>query len=164
MAASRAILGISPGTRTMGLSVIHNGELIEWRVKTFKGPWSKEKLAHIFRVIENMRAYFGISVVAIKKVDPLKCSPQLLRLTDHIMVKAKKKGVRTAMYSIHDLYVITGKKERHLHNAIAEYVLGIYPGVRGEYMKERNNRREYYAKMFEAVLCAHMQYEKDNKV
>ncbi len=156
MALSKAILGISPGTRTMGIAVIRDGELVESRVKTFKGTWSKSKLAYILGVIEKVWEYYGITEVVIKKVDPIKSSKQLEVLTNRTIRQMTQKGMKMNMYSIYDLNAATGSKKRHLHSSIAEYVLEIYPGLRGEYLKERNNRREYYSKMFEAVLCAHL--------
>ena len=160
MAAPKAILGISPGTRTMGLAVIRNGELIEWQVKTFKGTWSKDKLKHILGAIRKICDYFDVNAITLKKVDPIRSSAQLELLTDHLTAWTKKNTMRVATYSIHDLNAYTGRKQRNLHHAISEHVLEIYPALRQEYMKERNNECEYYSKMFEAVLCAHITHKK----
>lgn len=163
MVASRAILGISPGTRTMGLAVIRDGELIEWRVKTFKGRWSKEKLRYILNAVGKMCNYFGVTGLAIKKIDPIKASTQLELLTNRLTAQVQKKGMRIRTYSIHDLNEVTGRKQRNLHHAIAEYVLEIYPGLQLEYLRERNGKREYYSKMFEAVLCSRLAEVREQK-
>ena len=158
------MLGISPGTRTMGLAVLRHGELIEWRIKTYKGVWSKEKLAYILRAIEKMCDYYQVTSVAIKKVDPRRASPQLEVLTEHLIAFAKEKQFSIATYSLPELMEATGRQQRNLHYAIEESMLERYPIVRKEYQKERNNKRRYYAKMFEAVLCAYMQYMKEMTV
>jgi len=158
------MLGISPSTRTMGLAVLRRGELIEWRVKTFKGVWSKEKLAYILTAIEKICEYYQVTSVAIKKVDPRRSSPQLEVLTSHLTSFAKEKRFGLAAYSLPELMEATGRQQRNLHYAIEECMLKKYPIVRKEYQKERNNKRQYYAKMFEAVLCAYMQYMKESTV
>ncbi len=164
MEASTAILGVSPGTRTMGLAVIRDGELIEWRVKTFKGNWSKGKLDYILGVIWKMCDYFSITTIAIKKVDPLRSSVPLDTLTKHIIAHAEKNGMPIASYSLPELSAVSDKKVRNKHSAVAEYALDAYPAVRREYLKEKNNERKYYSKMFEAVLCAHMSRRKGRGV
>jgi len=148
----------------MGLAVIRHGELIEWRVKTYKGTWSKEKLEYILRVIGKMCDYFEIRQVAIKKVDPCRCSPQLNVLNKRLIAVMQKKHLRMAMYSLPELTKATGKKQRNMHYAIAEYLIEIYPGLRREYLKERNMDRAYYSKMFEAVMCAHMSSVRERKL
>ena len=120
MEASTAILGISPGTRTMGLAVLRRGELIEWRVKTWKGAWSKEKLEYILREIEKMCEYFQVTGGAIKKVAPLRSSAQLDVLTDHLIANTQKNDLHIATYSLPELLAMTGKKERNMQMAIAE--------------------------------------------
>lgn len=156
MEASKAILGISPGTRSMGFAVVRRGELIEWRVKTFKGVWSKEKLAHLLLAIGRICDYFQITGIAIKKVDPLRSSKQLDILNECITALAKKKALAIATYSLPEIKEVCKKQQKNVPIAVAEYALELYPEIRKEYLKERNNKREYYSKMFEAILCAHM--------
>jgi Holliday junction resolvasome RuvABC endonuclease subunit len=154
-----AILGISPGTRTVGLAVIRDGRLVEWRVKTFPKKWSKGKLQHIQKALTQTCEYYGISLMAIKKIDPAKSSRKLDRLVSSIQSLAQKRKIRVRYYTIHDLYDRTGNAKRR-KGQIAEYVLEQYSELRTEYLKERNNKRQYYAKMFEAVLCTHISHEK----
>ena len=164
MEPSTVILGISPGTRTMGLAVLRRGELIEWRVKTFKGLWSKKKLEYILRAIEKICDYYGVTAVAIKKVDPRRSSEQLDVLTTHLATFAKRKHLSISKYSLPELVEATGQKKRNMHHAVAEYVLEAYPVLRHAYLKERNNEREYYSKMFEAVMCARLAHIKRKAV
>jgi len=164
MEASTAILGVSPGTRTMGLAVLRRGELIEWRVKTFKGNWSKEKRDYILGTIKRMCDYFQVTAIAVKKVDPLRSSTPLNVLTAHLIAHAQRNGMPIAAYSLPELSALSGAKQRNMHGAIAELTLDAYPEVRREYLKEKNNKRKYYFKMFEAILCAHMSHRKERTV
>ena len=164
MAAHRVILGISSGTRSIGLAVIRNGELVDWNVKTFKGEWSKDKLKYIMHKLESICDYCQVTTIALKKVDPSKGSRPLEVLTAHIAKLACGKRIPIVAYSIYDLHSVTDERYRSAKKSIGEYVLDTYPRLRQEYLKERNNKREYYTKMFEAVLCAHLRNEKEVEV
>jgi hypothetical protein len=151
---AKALLGISPGTRVVGLAVIDRGVLVEWKVKTFKEMWSSSKRKMILATIQRICEYHGIAVVVIKKIDPLRSSPQLDRLIDSIANQAKRNGIKIRQYSLSDLdYDIhAGKKQNK--GELSEKVADKHPEVRKEYIQERNNRKEYYTKMFEAIAMA----------
>jgi len=154
--ATKAVLGISPGTRTVGLAIIRNGELVEWKVKTFKETWSMDKRKAILATIHALCGYHGIGTIALKKVDPLRSSPELDLLVAAIMRQAARNGVTVKQYSLSDLDfdLETGKKQtkKDLNGHVAEQ----HPELRKEYLRERNNRREYHTKMFEAVAMAEL--------
>ena len=152
--AGKALLGISPGTRVIGLAVIYKGELVEWKVKTFKEMWSKEKRKAILRTIDRLCEYHRIQVVAIKKIDPLRSSPQLDILVAAIIRQAERHGMNIEQYSLSDLDfdLRTGKKQTK--NSLSEQVVEKHPELKKKYLQERNNRADYYTKMFEAVAMA----------
>ena len=151
---TRTLLGISPGTRILGLAVLRNGELVEWRVKTYKEKWTKEKQAAILSLIEKLCDYYGVQAMAVKKIDPLKSSKQSEKLQKAIISLAESKHLSLAQYSLSDLDydVRTGSKQTK--GDLSEDVAERHPELKKEYLKERNNRREYYTKMFEAIAMA----------
>jgi hypothetical protein len=151
---AKALLGISPGTRVVGLAVINKGILIEWKVKTFKEMWSCSKRKTILATINRICEYHGIQVIAIKKIDPLRSSPQLDRLIATIIKQAERNHIKLRQYSLSDLdYDFhTGKKQSK--GNLSEKIADKHPEVRKEYLQERNNRKEYYTKMFEAIAMA----------
>lgn len=148
------ILGISPGTRIMGLGVVQNGELVEWQVKSFKGSWSKEKLKLILEAIENLCAHFHVTDVALKVISPLHSSKNLLVLTDRISELAKKNKVRLNKFTMQDLKKKAGDQGKNSMNDLMESITHKYPVLKREYLKERNNLNPYYLKMFEAIAAA----------
>ena len=152
--AGKALLGISPGTRVMGFAVIQKGELVYWKVKTFKEMWSMEKRKAILATIYRICDYYGIHTVSIKKIDPLRSSPQLDMLISVIIRQSEKKHIRVQLYSLSDLdYDIqTGKKQTK--EFLSEQVANKHPELRKKYLLERNNRADYYTKMFEAIAMA----------
>ena len=148
---AKTLLGISPGTRILGIAVVKNGELVEWRVKTFREKWSRDKEGAILSIIEKICAYYEIQVVSIKKIDPLYSSPQLERLQQTIVRMAKRRHIKVVQYSLSDLDF---EKRNTVKESISEHVANRHPELRQELLRERNNRREYYTKMFEAIAMA----------
>src|SRR5580700_8409516 len=155
-----AILGISPGTRVIGLAVIRKGELVEWKVKTFKEMWSRSKRKAILATIRKLCEYHNVKVLAIKKIDPLRSSRQLDSIVAAITKQAEQCGIKVKPYSLSDLEfdLQTGKKQTK--NDLNAQVAEKHPEVKNEYLRERNNRREYYTKMFEAIAMAELYKEK----
>jgi len=152
--AGKALLGISPGTRVIGLAVIYKGELVEWKVKTFKEMWSKNKRKMILATIDRICEYHRIQVVIMKKMEPFRSSRQLDILVAAIIRQAERRGIKVEQYSLSDLdyNLRTGKKQTK--DSISEQVVEKHPQLKKTYLRERNNRAEYYTKMFEAIAMA----------
>ena len=152
--AGKALLGISPGTRIIGLAVIHDGELVEWKVKTFKETWSRAKRMAILEMIHRLCEYHNVGVLSVKKIDPLRSSPQLDRLLRNLIKQAKRYGIKVKLYSLSELDYDLRTGKRQTKDMLGEQVAEKHPEVKDAYLRERNNRREYYTKMFEAIAMA----------
>ena len=152
--ATKTILGISPGTRVVGLAVIMNGELVEWKVKSFKDKWSKEKQAAIISVIARMIDHYGVQKLSIKKIDPLKSSAHLDSLLHAIEALAHKMRIIVKYYSLNELEYEKRSGIRDGKAKLTERIAEKHPELQREYLLERNNRTEYYTKMFEAIAMA----------
>lgn len=151
---ARVILGISPGTRVIGLAVIRNGELIEWKVKTFKEKWSWEKRKQILATIDRICKYHSVTTLVLKKVDPLRSSRQLDKLVAGILSEAERNHIKTLKYSLAELDydMRTGRKQTK--DNVASQVADKHPELRRDYLRARNSNKEYHMKMFEAVAMA----------
>lgn len=150
---AKTLLGISPGTRIFGLAVLKHGELVEWKVKTFKEKWSKEKEKAILSMIEKLCMYYQVHTISIKKLNPLHSSVQLDLLYDAILRLAARVGVKIASYSLSDLDY-EERDGRRTKEVLSAHVAGRHPVLKQAYQQERNNRKEYYTKMFEAIAIA----------
>ena len=152
--AGKALLGISPGTRVIGLAVISQGELVEWKVKSFKEMWSRSKRRAILRTIEQLCDSHYVGEIAVKKTDPARSSPQLEMLVRAIVRRAEWRNIRVTQYSLSDLdYDLrTGRKQTK--EAVSERVVEKHPELRAKYLRERTNLTDYYTKMFEAIAIA----------
>lgn len=152
--AARTLLGISPGTRILGLAVIKKGELVEWSVKTFKDKWSKEKQQFILASIKQFCTLYGVETISLKKVDPLRSSKELDKLQVAIISLANQKSIEVVQYSLSDLDYENRTGEKQTKDNLSQHIVRKHPQLRQDYIRERKNRREYYTKMFEAIAMA----------
>jgi len=162
MIQTQNILGISLGTRTIGMAMIVNGELVDWYVKAFKGAWSEQKkeliLDTIDRMIERYTAgAFAITLkgLAVKIPNAMDRHSAVLDLHKDINFLAQGKDIATETFSIRSLKVfcdVRNKKE------LRATVFKLYPELKNEFNKDVQNRNAYYIKLFEAVLAAHVLY------
>ncbi|HYV94625.1 MAG TPA: hypothetical protein VE978_22820 [Chitinophagales bacterium] len=144
------ILGISPGTRIIGIAVLRNGELIDYGVKCFKERWTQTKKRSLLSNVDKLMEYYGVTVVAIKSCDPTRSSQQLELLSKEIVKVCESKKITVYSYGNATLKLSLGIKSRN-KNALMAEIAELYPELRKMYLKEINNRHSYYEKMFEAI-------------
>jgi|DEB19_MinimDraft_2_1074335.scaffolds.fasta_scaffold02255_6 Holliday junction resolvasome RuvABC endonuclease subunit len=152
----KTILGISPGTNTMGIALMKGNQLIDWRVKVFEKNWSPQKLDKIINVIHQIINKHNVSAIAIKVVHPNRSSDGLNQLISAIRSLSKNKKVTLFTCSIWDVKTHCLKDGKTNEGIIVEYVFQKHPELHREYQKEINSKNPYYVKGFEAIAIAHM--------
>jgi len=155
------IIGISPGTRSIGIAILKEERLTEWKAKAFPAKWSKYKLQSLIEYVSQYIAEQGD--VAIKIPDELPTSPQYIQLVATLNVLLERKGIRAMYYTLSDLkkHYCPGRVVNK--NILSECIVSKYPELLPEYTREQTNRNHFYNKMFEAVAAARMyQTEMDN--
>jgi len=155
----RKIIAINPGTRYLGIAVFEGPELLDWRVKVFKGKWSKEKSKKVIMVIRSFIERYEPDVLAIKKLHRSRSSADLNQLVSKIKQLSKRKGLKVYQYSIKEVesfFILEGKANK---KKLAELVTLRYPELTHEFNKEKTHKNLYHIKMFEAValgaVCCH---------
>jgi hypothetical protein len=140
----------------MGLAVLLNGELVEWKVKTFQEAWSQGKKRAILDAIQRMCIHHAVKTIIIKQMEPpFTPSKKLKGILYAIATHAKKNKIRVRYFYLSELDydMRTGKRQTKLDvSKVAER----HPELKIECTKERANRATYYTKMFEAVAAAEM--------
>jgi hypothetical protein len=152
--ARNVILAISPGTKSLGIVVVKNNQLMGWHTKTYPGKWTKSKSKLMLQAIYNLAKYYEVTTLIIKRVDPIRSSDHLLSLVEKIKAQASEQKLHVKDYSIYDLQEFCDHA-RNIQRAIADSVVEIFPELKYEYLQDRNNRNPYYYKMFEAALAAY---------
>ena len=153
------IIGISPGTRYMGVAVFCGPELLDWRVKNIEGKWSKEKMEKAMKVVSSFIEQYQPDVLSIKKLHPSRTSPNLNRLVGRIKELSKRKRLKVYRYSINDLEEFFYPEGRINKRELAEIIASEYPVLSHELNREKAHRNPYHIRMFEAVAlgstCLH---------
>jgi len=158
MAGGR-ILGVSAGTRYVGIAVLDGPNLIDWKVQTFPRSWSKQKEQVIVNAISTICRTYAITTIAIKSPDPIRSSTALLQLTEKIHAHAEANRFEIYQYNLMDIFHYCHGKGKNIHEGISEYIRERYPLFTRECHQEQKASYPYYSRMFEAILLAEMAYK-----
>lgn len=150
------ILGISPGTRYIGLALLQNKRLQDRRLKAFNGKWSNHKQRIIIRTIERYIESQTINVIAITIVPDSKGSKNLSTVIDGIKQIAERNQIQIYSFSTTELKQNIHSGTRVTKETLVEHILQLYPELNREYRKEQKNIEGYHIKVFEAVAVARM--------
>jgi len=143
----------------MGMAVMYNGELTDFRVRTFYRAWSPDKQDDMIAVIRKAVERYGIAKIVVKSPKPSHCSQNIQGLMSAIRQLAEQSGVR-----LHTC-TITGLTERYMdagggnRQALVQAIVRKYPQHRqlaAIAAKKRVHRSLGQVKMFEAIACAEM--------
>lgn len=144
------ILGIAPGTKTTGIALVRGAYLVEWRVRTWKGPWSEKKCKRIIESLERTIKKERVRVVALKVSHPSRASTGLKNMEERIHQRIGELGIPVHLCTIDCLKRCTCQMNKR---GVAKILLEKYPQLQHEYEQEKTNRNSYHMKIFEAV-CA----------
>lgn len=147
------VLGISLGTRTLGVAVLQGKELVEWRTLIFKGKWSEQKCTAIVNRLRKIIQSNKITRIALKLPPSTHHSSGMKMLLESIAAHTRAYSIGLYTFTIADIKnhhgsTITNKE------ALQQQVFSMYPELASEYHKERGNRNKYYSKLFEAIGAA----------
>ena len=148
------IIGINPGTRYLGIAIICDSDLLDWRVKTFTDKWSSGKANKILDAIKELIELYGINAIVMKKIHPSRSSKSLSCLVSKIKVLAKRKRIRIRKYSINELERLFITDEKFNKKNLATKIVSEYPAIVHENNKEDSNKNSYHLRMIEAVALA----------
>lgn len=148
-----SVIGVSLGTRIAGIAVMKRKELLVYKVKTFKGVWSKEKENEIIDLFERIFEHYQAKHLGIKIISPLHSSKAVDDLIGSLIQRAKEKGIKVSSFPLYEIKKSLGLSKRQNVN---EYVVNKYLELRKEYEHEQNSFNVYYTKMFEAIAIAEL--------
>ena len=158
MAAHR-VLGISLGTRKMGVAVLKRTSIFDCRMKTFNEVWSEKKLQAIIRIVEKHITKYRPTEVTIKvpsiTLEDLTVSELLCEIEKLLEARA----IPLHSYTLADLKMGWCRNYRANKKQLMKCILEKYPELRAMYDKEMQGRVKYYEKLFEAVAVAALRIE-----
>ncbi|OJW84508.1 MAG: hypothetical protein BGO69_10975 [Bacteroidetes bacterium 46-16] len=152
----RVTVGLSPGSRYIGIAVLYKRELIAWRVHTFRGKWSDAKRQAMLATLEKLFAAYAIEAVAVKVSDKLPDSFSFGQVLGLINVLCERQGIKAKYCTLSDIKRQFSSNKQVTKEAIVSYLVHKYPELTTEYRREERNQSKYYIRVFEAlavVLC-----------
>ncbi len=149
--SSFTVLAVNPGTRYLGIAVVREDQLQDWRVKVLKGTWSKGKLKKALAIISTCTLRYRPDCVVIKRLHPSRSSRGLNSLHHQIQKLCLKKKLTCVHYTIKQLEAVFCPEERKNKRNLAEAVTARYPELTCELATEKRGRNPYHMRMFEAV-------------
>jgi Holliday junction resolvasome RuvABC endonuclease subunit len=156
------IIGINPGTRYLGISILYDSDLRDWRLRVFLGKWSKEKFEKIKKNIRSLFEKYEPDYVALKKLHPSRRSENLKVLVNWIKTQTMRKGMKISEYSIKDLERFFIKDKKFNKKNLIDQMLKEYPDLHLEYLKKQKSN--YTDRIIESsALASRCFYEIDSK-
>lgn len=149
----QTILGINPGTRTMGVVIYSQGRISHAQVKTFRGPWNEKKQGYIYRYITKIIKNFDITHLACKRAHPSRSS-QGLEIVEAVLVRiASENDLHLKWYTINELVCGYDNSDGNI-KGLQRLLVEKFPELFREYSKELTNRHSYHKKLFIALAAA----------
>lgn len=155
---SMTILGVSIGTRTSGVAVICDNELIHWQTHSFQGKWGASKAKKIQKRFEKYLTQYQALMVIVKVPPVTHQSTAILTIIKGLLSFIQLPGcmvqVTTKAEIKREVPEITNRE------TLMDYVTKRYPILKTELKQELDKNEPYYIRMFEAVLAAHLYKDK----
>ncbi len=149
------ILGVSIGTRNVGMAVIRLRKLIDYRIRTFPGKWTETKCKSILELIKAIVQQNEITDLTLKIPKPSHCSENIEALIQGIEELGKAYSFEVHRCTIQDITFGFRKSERSKHVMVAA-LIEKYPQLKERWRNHGKRAQAYNAKLFEAIACAEL--------
>jgi len=156
MAFPKRSLGISLGTRKMGVAVMERTSIFDCQMKAFHNAWSDKKHQVILATIERYIVHYSVAHVAVKVPTFSVGAPAVLEVLEGIERLCKEIDVPISICSLADLKKGWCGSQRANKKELMRCILERHPELQREYNKEDNNKINYYDKLFEAVAATNI--------
>ena len=157
------VLGLSLGTRTIGMVTAELNCVFYTQMKLFKDSWSEKKLQAILSAIDQYITKRNIKHIALKIPPHYSHSPAIVQLLTGIESLAKAKQVELHIFTLHNITQAWTEAEKTRVNKrqLVKIILEKY-NLYHVYKKQANNKAGHYDKIFEAVGAADIVLRKLN--
>ena len=146
------VLGISVGSRTVGIAILSGGNLLDCRIRTFHDKWSEDKLKDILDAIQRTIRERDITAVGLKAPLPALCSENIRRITEGIQALCSLQHIEVVHCPLLDMKRKYTAKQRTDKGILVSALAFKYPELISLCTGSRRNK--YKDKLFEAVECA----------
>lgn len=149
------ILGIKPGARQIGVSVIKGSEIVFYRVKTIKRKSDKETAEKLREVLAQITAEYKIEFAAVEKIVFVQQRQSFVKTVyEEIKNLFKEKNIPLFEYNPKLTRKIICGLEKPRKQTAALYLVQRYPELARYSNVARIWQRRYFAPLFDAVAVA----------
>lgn len=145
-AGRKTILGISPGTKAIGIVILNDDRLDLWSIHVSG--------AAALTAAESLVDRYNVTDIAILKGHTRTGYPNQNRLIADIRGLAQAARIPVRLYSTYDLRKLSPDSPRNKKTMFC-VLTGIFPELSAHYYKYQRERNAYWSKLFEAAACAY---------
>jgi len=98
----------------------------------------------------------GVTIIAIKAINPSKSSPSLNQILQAVGKYANSSKIAVFAYPIEELERYYSMEKRVNKGILMEAVLAEYPELIFEYRNEQKRKNPYFVKVFESIAAARL--------
>lgn len=139
-------MGISPGTKAIGIVILNDGMLDLWSIHTGNAA----ALTAAVSLIDK----YNVTSIAVLRGHTHMGYPNQQRLVADVQSLAEAEGIPARLYSTYDLRKLLPHNPKN-KTIMFGHLLGTFPELAAPYYKYKRERNAYWSKVFEAAVCAH---------
>jgi len=152
----KRVVGISLGTRQLGIAFFRQGRLSDWHIYSFKYAWSAFKKKQILRCVETIVKREQATMVALKISETEKQNQSFREILTDIEQLLFLHHIPCYSFTLPQLKSQLPIEYQKNKAAFMEGMMTLYPELHIEFQKERTNHNSYYIKIFEAIAAARL--------
>lgn len=146
-------IGLSIGTRRIGIAVIQSTFLQAYKVLTFRGRWSQSKLTCIIDKLAELVLPYGC-IVGIKVPQRPYCTQELQEIISVFLELLRRHEIPYRLFTINDLKAHCFPYEKSNKRMLVQCIGTKYQELFFKYQLETSNKHLHYTKLFEATVAA----------
>lgn len=150
------VLGISLGTRLLGLAIISDGELLKWQTYYFPQKWNSRKRENILKVIDKWIVKYKVYSVGVKIPDVLPTSKPFMQLVGGINIITDQLGAKAIYLNLSKIKQFYYQDEPSNKHKLLSKVTKSFPELERYDIKLTSFRSQYCSKFIEAIAVAHI--------
>jgi hypothetical protein len=148
-------IGISIGTRSIGVAIFNKGDLEEWQIKSFKKRMSTEKLYKISDSVLKFIRDYECTEVVFKMPNKCKTHTNVSLLKEYLVKTLTEYNYSIYFYSISEIKASVGVPIKNKAKLL-EWGVKTYKELSKTYKQEQKIKHGYHVKLFEAVAALHV--------
>jgi len=147
------VLGISLGTQRTGVCVLDNGTIVERQIHSYLDIWSETKLHTIVSMYKRYIRKHEVTAIIVKIPSPHNHTQAITDLLGRIERLARRYNCQFDLITKSEIKHVLCLSNTTEMNTFAKL---LYPELASVYNKGEANGHNYFKKLFEAVLAAHI--------